>query len=570
MVSPAAQAKSLRLLLRVAPATPHRWVGDPHHLREVLLNLLSNAIKFTHSGYVALQVEPVVLHEDGARLRFEVRDTGIGIAPEALERIWESFAQEDTGTSRHYGGTGLGTTIARHLVELMGGRIAVSSIKGRGTVFWFELPLRRQAGPAAAETAVPGARVLLLSADPAAAQSLQPVVERLHGVMVTVTSPADAVAALGRAIRLGNPWQLLLVDDLLAVPPGAGHGASELVTKALATHTPLYLLTDTAYDVERLCEWGYAGTFARWPAPAMLASAIHASPHFETDAPSGAAPGVVRVEPWAWGRSVKAARRVLVADDNRTNRLILEQMLESAGYAAEVAGDGETALERLAAGGFKAAVIDLHMPGLDGVDLLRRYRLLRPSGRIPIVMLTADATFSAKSECADAGADAFLTKPVTAETLLSTLERLIHERDVRALPGEAAELAEPAGEGAVLDVSVLAELDRLCRDPARLAAVIEAFDAEAEGLLARMAEAVVARNYPAFAEWVHALKGNAANVGAARLAAACRRTEAAGVLEFRRDGAGQVRELRARFTEARQALHEFVPGVATPGRSGPG
>lgn len=220
MVSPAALEKNLRLLVRISPQAPFRLIGDSHHLREILLNLLSNAIKFTHAGYVAIQVEPITVTDDSARLRFEIRDTGIGIATEALGHIWESFAQEDSGTNRRYGGTGLGTTIAKQLVELMNGRIAVSSIKGRGAVFWCDLPFQRPSGRVQLEVAAAGARVLVLTTDGDTVQHLQQRIANLHGTMLATTTAVEAIAALGRGIRLGNPWHLLLVDEKLAVTPG--------------------------------------------------------------------------------------------------------------------------------------------------------------------------------------------------------------------------------------------------------------------------------------------------------------------------------------------------------------
>jgi len=568
MVSPAAREKNLRLLVRISPQAPFRLIGDSHHLREILLNLLSNAIKFTHSGYVAIQVEPIVVTDDAVRLRFEIRDTGIGIATEALGHIWESFAQEDSGTNRRYGGTGLGTTIAKQLVELMNGKIAVSSIKGRGAVFWCDLPFQRPSGHDQSEAAVSGARVLVLTTDAESVQHLQQGIATIRGTMLATATMAETIAALGRGIRLGNPWHLVLVDERLAVAHGDWHRADELAAKVLATQTPLFLVTDKAREVEQLCEWGYAGVLPRLPATEVLVNAIHASPHYDTD--TGGTSSVMRVEPWAWGREAKTATRILVADDNRINRLILEQILESVGYAVDVVSDGETALERITAGRYQAAVLDLHMPGLSGDDLLRRYRLMKPGVRIPIVMLTADVTFDAKSDCADAGADAFLTKPVSAEILLSTLERLIHDRQVRNLPTQA-----PYGDGSpveveppTLDVSVLAELDRLSRDPSSLMAVIETFESEGETLLANIAATVAARNHPAFTEWIHALKGNAMNVGATRLVAACQRAEAAGVLDFRQHGEDRVREIGAQLVAARQALRDLSSPITNPGYSG--
>jgi two-component system sensor histidine kinase RpfC len=570
LVIPAAREKNLRLLVRIAPQTPFRLMGDAQHLREILLNLLSNAVKFTHTGYVALQVEPVSAGDDVVRLRFEIRDTGVGIAPGALERIWEGFARENNEAPHQYVGAGLGATIAKRLVEFMGGRIAVSSIKGRGTVFWCELPFHHQADAGHTVTVAAGTRTLFLSSDRATEEHIREHVQGLRGLLVTVASVNDAVAALGRGIRLGNPWHLVLVDEKLAVTPGDRNLAGDLMDKALAAQTPVYLVSDHEHDIEQLCDWGYAATLPSRPSAAIIAQIIHASPHYEPDATSSA--GVVQVEPWAWGRQGKFRRRILVADDIRTNRLILQQILESAGYDVDAVEDGEVALKRLAAGGYKAAVLDLHMPGFDGVNLLRRYRLFGAAGRVPIIMLTADITFGAQSDCAEAGADAFLTKPVTADMLLSTVERLIQDQDLHVLHADTGDDAtvEPAdGAEPVLDLSVLAELDRICGDPMRFAAVVDTFEAEAESLLTRLSETVRTHNYPAFLEWVHAMKGNAANVGAIQLVAACLQVETTSMIEFRRGGSEQLRQLNELFSVARQALRELAPHAGSHGQSGP-
>lgn len=570
MVGPAAREKNLRLLLRISPQAPYRLIGDSHRLREVLLNLLSNAIKFTHAGYVALQVEPIGVTESTVRLRFEIRDTGIGIGTDALDHIWESFTQEDPVTNRRYSGTGIGTTIAKQLVELMHGRIAVSSIKGRGAVFWCDLPFQRCAsGHGPIEKEVPGARLLAVTTDTALSHHLQYCIERCRGTLLTVASVAEAIEALGRGIRLSNPWQLVLVDEKLAVTSGGQHRADRLAANALIAQTPLYLVTDAAHEIEQLCEWGYAGLLPRLPTADVLFNAIHAAPHYEIRTDS--ATGVLRVEPWAWGREAKTAARILIADDNRINCLILEQILSSAGYAVDIANDGESALRRLTTDRYRAAILDLHMPGMGGDDLLRRYRLQRPGARIPIIMLTADMTFDAKSGCAEAGADAFLTKPASAETLLFTLERLIHERQVHNLPVSttAADNVSAEAETPTLDVALLSELDRLSRDSTRLQKIIETFETEGEELIRRITEAADARNHPAFMEWVHALNGNAMNVGALRLMAACQRFEVAGTFEFHQHGVDWAQEIGEQLVAACRALRALCPGDTHLGHSGP-
>ncbi len=206
------------------------------------------------------------------------------MAPEALERIWASFEQEDSSTIRSYGGTGLGTTIAKQLVELMGGRIDVASIKGRGTTFWFELPFRLQMSAPSLDTVVRNPRLLLLSNDTGTANYLQQILNEVDGKVMSAKSEADAIAALGRGMRLGNPWHAVLVDKHLPETITDAQPTPELSSKASLIQTPVYLLSDSSLGATQLCEWGYASTLPLRPTREMLFSAIHASPLYEYQA----------------------------------------------------------------------------------------------------------------------------------------------------------------------------------------------------------------------------------------------------------------------------------------------
>jgi two-component system sensor histidine kinase RpfC len=568
MVSTAARDKNLPLLVRISPDVPFHLIGDAHHLREIILSLLSNAVKFTETGYVVVEVALAKIEGDEALLRFEIRDTGIGIAPESLERIWESFSREASDTS-HSGGAGLGTTIAKQLVELMGGHIDVASLKGRGTAFWFTLPFRLQPDHIAQPSTLPGAKVLAVVADVKVSLEIQASMGDIGGNVVFVPTVSEAVTAFSRGVRLGNLWHTVLIDERIGITAENVHRAGALTDKTTTMQTPVYLLASRQYDSEQLYAWGYTATLPFNPSARELIHIIHASPHYNE--PTSPPSGVVRVEPWAWGRGAKARPRILIADDNKTNRLILGQILESAGYDVDSVDDGEMALDRLLSGGYKAAVLDMHMPGLDGVELLRQYRLVHPGVTVPVIMLTADATFNAKRDSADAGADAFLTKPAKSEVLLATLERLIHDSEVRVLSsGHSRADSEKEQDVPILDLSVLAELDRLCRDPKKLAHVIDTFESEGVALLGRIAGAIGARDHAGYVEWVHALKGNAANVGAVQLVAACRRAETIDNAVFRREGAAALHEMHEFFDTGRLALRELVQPTSTPGQGGPG
>lgn len=562
MVRPAAMQKRLRLLVRIAPTTPFALVGDGHHLRAVLLNLLSNAVKFTEQGFVCLEVFPIEEKTDTATIRFEVMDTGIGISSAALTRVFDSFSQEDTSTTRRYGGTGLGTTIAKQLVELMGGQIGVQSVKGRGTLFWFEIPLGR--GAAKREDGVSAnASAILLSKD---AGSLAAFKNILPHQLACATSEDAAGEVLVRGLRLGNPAHVVFVDQALALSVSGDHRLSELAERAASANVPLVWVSDVPPSDDRLREWGYATSVPRAPAPALVAAVLRASPYTF----AGADPKVVSITPWMWEERGGDRPKILLADDNRTNLMITRRMLERAGYAVDTVETGDDAAERLSAGGYRLAVLDMHMPGLDGPDVARQYRTLRPRSRLPIIVLTANASIAAQQACAEAGADSYLAKPVSARKLLSEVKRLLDDTTVEVLSISEARRTpariEPADE--TIDISVLAELDRIYRNPTEFEALVQAYEQEGREVLKRLAAACNTRNHATYCDIVHALKSNAANVGARQLMEACRSAGSAGLVEFVRDRAQLLGQLERAFADSVVALRGIAAAVPHDQTSG--
>lgn len=554
LVRAVAFEKNLRLMLRVDPAIPYRLVGDPHHLDEVLLNLLSNAIKFTDRGSVSLEAHLVGIENASALVRFEVHDTGIGIEPEALARIFEAFTQEDVGTTRRFGGTGLGTTIAKQLVELMGGQICVDSKKGKGSRFYADIrfPLDA-AGSRQAEPTLSGLQVLLITEGDELAQRLSFLVDEWNVSLTTVATSAEAVGLLTRGIRLGNPVNAVLADSRAMFDGEARHIADDFLDKAWLCSTPVFLICDTLPEAARLREWGYAAVLAHAASRDTLFNALHSS-----KADTGLADGVVQVEPWAWRQQAGRPRpRLLIADDNRTNLMILQRILESAGYEVETANDGEEALEQLLRARYKVAIVDMHMPGMDGVTVIRQYRMMCSGAKTPIIMLTANATIDAKLESAEAGADAYLTKPATAAAVLSTIKKLLEDREVSELRRAGSD-ESPTADSPVIDTDVVAELARLYGAPDEMSRLLDTFEAEGGRLLGELQATVNRKNHAAFCELIHALKGNGANVGALRLTRVCTEAEDIRLLDFRREGRELMARVQDAFSEAVQALREHT------------
>lgn len=554
--------KNLRLMLRIDPLIPYRLVGDPHHLHEVLLNLLSNAVKFTERGYISLEAHRVQYNDDTVTVRFEMRDTGVGIEAEALGRVFEAFSQEDTATTRRYGGTGLGTTISRQLIELMGGKLEVISKKGEGSTFYADI--RFASAPAAnlEGTQLAGMRLLLVSENNALRQHVSSLMEGQGVSLVVVPSITEAAGLLGRGIRLGNPIHVVLVDGNTVLAGGV-HRGDDFLEKAWLSFTPTFLMCDVSPGEAQLREWGYAATLPNNVTREILFNALHSSGLCGTDSERG----VIRVEPWAWGQPVRRRARLLIADDNRTNLMILRRMLETANYEVDSAEDGEQALEMMLNGRYKAAVLDMHMPGLDGVEVVRQYRLLRRGARIPIVMLTANATVDAKLASAESGADAYLTKPATAAAIVGTIEKLLEETEVYDISRlHTAVAGTSAAELPVLDMEIMRELDRLYDDDVGVVRIIGEFEQESRRLMEELTAAVETKNHATFCDLLHALKGNGANVGALRLVRACHDLESQGLLDFRREGKGIIERLEGELNEATRSLHELTatggPGAA--------
>ncbi len=555
LVRATALEKNLRLTLRIDPAIPYRLIGDPHHLHEVLLNLLSNAIKFTDKGYVSLEAHSIYADQASALVRFEVYDTGIGIEPNAVARIFEAFTQEDSGTTRRYGGTGLGTTIAKQLVELMGGTLHVESTKGKGSRFYADVRFTRQTPDVdISDTVLTGLRVLLISKELDLHEGFGFLASDWNVSLSAASSTAEAIGLLARGIRLGNPINVVLADSRAVFTASGDHCAADFLDKAWLSSTPVFLISDVSPEETQLREWGYAAVLSYSAPRTTLYSALRSSNADDSMTDQG----VVHVEPWAWRQQTGRFRpRLLIADDNHTNLMILRKILEGAGYEIETAENGEKALEMMLHGRYKAAVVDMHMPGLDGIEVIRQYRMMHSGARMPLIMLTANATMDAKLESAEAGADAYLTKPATAAVLVSTIKKLLEDREVYELKRTPVS-APLTADVPILDAEVVAELDRLYSVPEELSRLLDTFEAEGGRLFRDLESAVAEKNHQAFCNLIHALKGNGANVGATRLAQVCLEIENAGSLDFHRDGRRLVSRAQDAFAEAVRTLRDHT------------
>lgn len=567
IVEPQARFKGLATFLRVPSNVPFLLRGDPLLLRQVLLNLLGNALKFTEKGEVGVRVTLESETPRRATVRFEVVDTGIGISAEAQRRIFERFTQADESITRRFGGTGLGTTISKEIVEMMGGTVGVRSEPGRGSTFWFTVELAkqsRQQDEAAPAAALVGRRALVLSSEPEVAESLRSQLSG-WGVHVTmVDRSAQAFARIVGSSNAGAPFDFVLIVSEGLDMDTAGF-ARAVRSDATIHESRLLLVTRVEDGVEPVAPEGYS---AALPAPVdkrMLFNALHFS-RAETLADDSSVGNLAE----KYRRKSTGGRklRVLVAEDNRTNQMVIGKILERAGHDCRIVANGEEFLDALKEQAFDIALLDLHMPVMGGVEAAKLSRFMAPgSPRMPIVALTADATPEARAECEDAGMDACLTKPIDTRKLFDLFETLVPGGGAvrRGTDGEAPEATETAASRAVdpeeppcLDPRYLQELSDLGGNSDFVVRLAWTFLKGSKEKVRGLERAVADRDVEKARELAHALKGNSGQIGALALMRACELFSGISAGEMERKGGAYLEEVKEELFRARTALDEYL------------
>ncbi|NOT30170.1 MAG: response regulator [Planctomycetes bacterium] len=430
-----AHKKRLELGVLVKEGVPHALHGDAGRLRQVLINLVGNAIKFTESGsvFVTVSPEPASLPgfmpgaqaDERIELRFEVRDTGIGIPEAARGRLFQSFSQADGSTTRRYGGTGLGLAISKQLAEMMGGSIGVESEPGRGSTFWFTLRLplaHKPVNVAWPQQEFVGLRVLCVDDHPTNLQILR---HQLGALGLELDSALDARSALDRlrtAVAEGRAFDLVVIDRMMPEMDGIELARAVRADPELAG---LRLLMLTSFDLGGAREeCAVAGIEVCLTKPVRQAALCRAVTRLlgAVEAPAGVPAGVSDDVPAALP---SARRRVLLAEDNPVNQTVARRMLERLGCIVDCAADGERALAALSERHYDLVFMDCQMPEMDGYEATRRLREREreKGGHTVVLALTASAMEGDRERCLAAGMDGHLTKPLKLHTLSDVVER---------------------------------------------------------------------------------------------------------------------------------------------------
>jgi CheY-like chemotaxis protein len=424
LVALTAHRKGLELVCLPATDLPTDVRGDPAHLRQVILNLTSNAAKFTSQGEVVVEATLEAELDSSVIVRFDVRDTGIGIAEDARTRLFEPFSQADPSTTRKYGGTGLGLAICRRLVDAMGGELGLDSVVGEGSDFWFTVPLRRQARRTGRSVPMSQPEVKVLVADPNATVR-KALCERLAVWGVHCEAADDGPSAL-EALRIGfahnDPFDLLLMDETLLNQEGAPLVDAIAVDQALTRLRVVTLVRDSMGTRSGTTPHERVATSLTKPVRVGQLREIIASPRAERAAPTRpSTPSAGRTEPRG---------HVLVVEDNATNQLVAVGILRFLGYRADVAANGYEALEAMGRTVYDAVLMDCQMPEMDGYTATGLIRKNEGSGRhTPVIAMTAGATEPDRERCLAAGMDDYLAKPVKTEHIDAALRKWANTRE---------------------------------------------------------------------------------------------------------------------------------------------
>jgi two-component system sensor histidine kinase RpfC len=550
MVLTQARAKDLHVAIHIDCRVPLRLRGSERHLKEVVLNLLGNAVKFTGAGSVVVAVRPELGPGDRPRLRFEVSDTGIGIAPEASAHIFESFRQADASIMDRFGGTGLGLAICKRLVTLLGGEIGVDSTPGAGSTFWFTLGFDHARETEALATLEPIPDLGVAVGDATLVGRLMPL---LAPAARTIETFGTVDAALAWHPLQSADAAAVLIMDRRILPSDPAHRAPILAALRSATGARAILLDDPAAggDLPRDLKEAFVTALPRDADAGQIEAAFHIAragrPHGKQEA------AAIRRHSGS-GRSLS----ILVADDNRMNQKVLREILTRTGHQVQLAANGEEALDALDIATFDLVLMDINMPVLNGIEATKLYRftaLDRP--RIPIIALTADATAGVAARCAEAGMDACLTKPIEPETLFAAIEDVLDGQTPVAEPlpetlPENVKTLPQAGPGAV-DMRILDRLEAL-GGADFLVELINDFLADAETIAADLQAAAQSGDAQQFRSNAHALRSATANIGARGLSDLCRDWQGIGAADLARNGPAHIRRLTAEIERVRPIL----------------
>ncbi|MBE9607877.1 response regulator [Chitinilyticum piscinae] len=566
LIGEKAAQKGLEVLFEVDPQVPETLCGDPLRLGQILTNYGNNAVKFTEQGEVRIAVSPVWQNEQEIMLRFAVSDTGIGLTSEQQSRLFQSFEQADASTTRRYGGTGLGLAICRRLAELMRGEVGVESTPGTGSTFWFTARL----GVAPHSTAkqdkphFDGERALLADDHAGARQALGDMLRRLDFQVTSVDSGSAAVNAACAAARNGAPYRVILLD--WNMPGTDGVEAARQIAQLDLQPQPAIALV-TAYGREEVLHQcaaaGIEHVLMKPVSPSMLLDTIMAMTGVRRDMPDNATAHIQALSQFA-------GQRILIAEDNPINQDLVIEFLQLAGLQADIAENGQKAVQMAIEGDYALILMDMQMPVLDGVAATQQLRAHDSLRALPIVAMTANVLQEDRERCLAAGMNDFLAKPIVPEQFYQLLQRWLATdsgKDGGTLA--AAQVAEQSPLPVSISGLEMAKgLELSGNSPARYVKYLLRFAQSQPDETSRLRQALAENRWDDATRIVHTLKGQAGQIAAVHLAAHAAQLEhslqqhpAPAQLE------APLQELESMLQRLCQTIQQSLGSPATPGET---
>jgi CheY-like chemotaxis protein/HPt (histidine-containing phosphotransfer) domain-containing protein len=523
-----ADEAALELTCHIAPEVPTALVGDPVRLRQIVVNLAGNAIKFTEQGQVAVSVAREKDEEDAAFLHFSVSDTGIGISPDQLERIFDSFSQADSSPRRKYGGTGLGLAISKQLVEMMGGRIWVESELGKGATFHFTARLavgRPDAGEALRirELDLSEVPVLIVDDNPTNRLVLQEMTSSWGLQPSEAADQTEALSKIEEAFESGHPYQILLLDSKLRGTNGF-EIAKRVKESPYGGDLKIIMLTSMGQkgDAAECAKWGISGYLVKPVKQSDLLDAIMMAQGHSDDE---ALPLITRY-------AIEEARRrlrILVVEDNVMNQRVAQAMLEKRGHTVIIASNGREGIDTLEKEELDLVLMDVQMPEMDGFEATRliRERQGATGEYIPIVAMTAHAMKGDRDKCLAAGMDDYISKPIRDADLFSVIEKFAgtQEKKMQVKPLHRKDDTDPKAQS-VFDLSEA--MKSVDGDKALFGEIANLFFESAAENMSKIREGIVNSDASAVETAAHSIKGSVSNFGAKRAFEAAYRLECMG------------------------------------------
>ncbi len=564
LLAVSAREKRLEFIYRIDPGV-HTFVrGDPGRLRQILINLGNNAVKFTAQGEVTIEVRPESDLNGRIKIRFEVRDTGIGIPQDRIGLLFNAFQQVDASTTRRYGGSGLGLAISKRLAERMGGEIGVTSVEGRGSTFWFtaefgkQPPRERPAGDHRAD--LRGVRVLVTDDN---ATNRLILAEQLAswGVRHVEAENAAQVIDFLRAARAeSDPFRVLITD--MQMPDTDGESLGRAV-KADPDLRDTFLVMMSSFgsrgDAKRLKEAGFAAYLIKPVRQSQLYDCL-AVVLGGGDA-KAKTPAVPLITRHSLHEDRRGRVRILLAEDNKTNQQVALGVLAKLGYSADVVVNGREAVQALEKNLYDLILMDVQMPEMDGLEATRAIRsgtTGAPNPRIPIVAMTAHALKGDREICLEAGMDDYISKPIAAPALADAIERWVQrtqEGPPEGLPANSA--AATAEDPPVFDRQALEA--RLLGDADLVASILDGFLDDMPKQVKTLKGLIDRRDTEAAGRQAHTIKGAAANAGGMALSAVAEGMEKAGRAGGWKELAALVPELERQLDRLATAMREKKP-----------